>query len=98
MKTTSQIEAEIAALKVMKPTVRQFSALGYDSHVAIDAQIETLTRSMGINDVYEAFGEEAMGDEFLEHELGAAICASVWMFDSPADSTTPSADWQSLVK
>ena len=97
MKTTSQIEAEIAALKAMQPNVRRFSAFGDDHHGAIDAQIGTLTDRLNANAVHDAFGEDAMGDDFSQNELDAALEASDWMFDEAADDQPPSADWQSLV-
>ncbi len=98
MKTTAEIEAEIAALTAMKPTVRKFSAFGDDHHQAIDAQVETLTERLDANAVHDSFGEEAMADEFRQNELDAALQASDRMFGLAADDEQPSADWQSLVK
>ena len=98
MKITSEIEAEIAALTAMKPTVRKFSAFGDNHHKAIDAQVETLTARLDANAVHDSFGEDAMADEFSQNELDAALAASDWMLGLAADDEPPSADWQSLVK
>lgn len=98
MKTAVEIDAEIAALTAMKPSVRQFSAFGDDHHQAIDAQIETLTHRMDTNAVHDAYGDEAMGDDFSENELTAAISASDWMHGLAEDDEPLTADWQTLVK
>lgn len=98
MKITSEIEAEIAALTAMKPNVRQFSAFGDDHHQAIDAQIETLTNRLNVDQVHDGYGEDAMADEFSQNELDAALEASDWMLGLAADDEPPSAGWQSLVK
>lgn len=92
-KTDEQINAEIEALKAVKPSVRKVSAFGDDNHEAIDAQIRVLTERMSLDDVYDAWGDED-SDEFEQHLLDAALEARDWMTGArAANEGSPSEGW-----
>lgn len=96
-KTDAQIDSEIAALKALKPTVRQRTAFGDDNHAAIDAQIDVLLKRMNTDEVFNAYAdEEEEGGEVYEHVFSAALQASDWMTGILAsDEDSPSASWAS---
>jgi len=92
VRTQDEINAEIAKLREMKPSVRHHTAFGDDNWAAIDAQIKVLT---------EHLDEDAIWDEWPRDESDlsmrdAARDAVAWMTD--ADNKPPSNDWQSLVR
>lgn len=103
MRTTLEIDAEIAALKALKPRVRERSFFGDDNHAAIDAQIAVLTERMSMDDVYSRFGQddtkECDIEEHSEHELDCALNARDWMCGAlAADEQSPSQSWGDLAK
>ena len=96
MKTKEQIDAEIEALRKMKPSVRRRSAFGDDHHHAIEAQISVLRETMSVDEIYDAYGDED-AYEFEQNVLDEAINAHDWMMGVLAEDTAPSVDWASLV-
>lgn len=103
MRTTQEINAEIAALKAIKPSVRERSFFGDDNHAAIDAQIAVLTERMSMDEVYSRFGEDDSMDcdidQPTEHELDCALNAHNWMSGALAsDEQSPSESWGDLAK
>lgn len=92
-KTRKQIDAEIAALKEIKPKVRHFTAFGDDNHAAIDAQIEVLENDLDEDDI-----DNMDGAEFeTENEVSAARDAALWR-DGNFEGGSPSEEWGTLVK
>lgn len=92
-KTEEQINAEIAALLALKPTVRERTAFGDDNHAAIDAQLAVLRKRMGSAEVHSAYGDEDSGD-FDQHTFDAALSACDWMTGLLAsDEHAPAASW-----
>lgn len=93
MKTNEQINAEMAALTAMKPTVRHHSAFGDDNHEAIEAQLSVLRERMDTDEIYDAWGDEDT-DEFAQNVLDEALAARDWMI---GDEAAPSEGWAALV-
>ena len=92
-KTEDQINAEVAALKALKPTIRERTAFGDDNHAAIEAQISVLRERMGSDEVYDAYGDEE-ADDFDQHTVDAALSAHDWMTGAlAADEDAPAASW-----
>jgi hypothetical protein len=85
-----QINAEIAALKEVKPRVRQFSAFGDDHHRAIDAQITVLEDGMDEVGVCDGAEDAEESDNVLE----AGLDAVRWR-DGESEQA-PSAEWEEL--
>ena len=96
MKTNEQIDAEIEALRKMKPNVRRRSGFGDDHHHAIEAQMSVLREKMSIDEIYEAYGDED-ADEFEQNVLDEAIAAHDWMMGGLAEDNAPSVGWVDLV-
>jgi hypothetical protein len=88
-RTQEEIDAEIAALKDLKPRIRPTSMFGDDHIAAIEAQIEVLERNRSADEIDEAFE-----DEMNVHD--AAFQAYDWK-RGENDAEAPSADWQSLI-
>lgn len=93
MKTKEQIDAEIAALNEMKPSVRHRSAFGDDHHEAIEAQLSVLRERMDSDEIYAAWGDED-ADEFAQNVLDEALAARDWLI---GDEPAPSEGWACLV-
>jgi hypothetical protein len=80
MKTMADIDAEIAALEHASRNLRvTHSAFGDDHRESIAAQINVLTRRMDHDDVEAAYGEQALGGEFVETVYDDALAACDWM-------------------
>jgi ArsR family metal-binding transcriptional regulator len=88
MRTNDEINAEIAALKELKPRVRRTTAFGDDNHAAIDAQIQALTDRMDEDGLYDSWPEEE-GDECRERDC--ARDAVDWM--NGESDERPSEGW-----
>lgn len=99
MKTEQQINDEIAALKLIKPQVREYTAFGDSNHEAIDAQIEVLEKRMSGDDVHDSYqpDETNEDDERSESVFFAALEAHDWMRGT-SDDEPPSDGWRSAVK
>lgn len=97
MKTNAEIDSEVALLKAMKPKVRKLNAFGDNHHTAIDAQINVLEQRMTSDQLHDAYGADAMGEDFDENEFAAALIAHDWMTFQAASDDTPSSNWQELV-
>lgn len=89
MKSKTEIDAEIAALKEVKPKVPHFNAFREDNHAAINAQILVLERQMNDKTVFIVFDDS--------NYLWAAEEALDWMNGEP-ESAAPSKNWQELVE
>lgn len=95
MRTLSQIEAEINALKTIKPNVLKGSNFSGNHHDAIDAQIHVLENRTSINEIYDTYGDEGLED-FAQNVLDSAIEAHEWL---QLDAKPSLADeWQELVR
>lgn len=92
------IDAEIATLKAMKPTVRERSGFGDDHHAAIDAQLDVLETRMSTDDIYDHGDEEKVGEEevWADNVRDAAIEARQWL--DGESKNAPSKEWKPLVK
>ena len=86
--TIEQVQAEVAALKAMKPKIRRRTAFGDDNHAAVEVQIRVLEGGLDDDDIY---GRWDM-DEYL---LDSAIAAYNWR--EYGDEEPPSKDWEGLV-
>lgn len=94
--TPEQIDAEIKALREMKPRVRQRSAFGDNHHDAIECQITVLEKRMTESAIYDRNEGAAEDEEFYaENERDAALDACRWM--NGEEKTKPSEGWKELV-
>jgi len=99
MRSQEEINAEIAKLKEMKPTVRHFTAFHDDNHEAIDAQIRVLEKGMTEDEIYDHW-DRAEADE---HARSAALDAQQWRDgeerpDVEDQDATPSSGWEELIQ
>jgi hypothetical protein len=95
MKTEEEINAEIEALRAIKPTVRQKSLFGNNHHDAIDAQIEALSKRMSEDEVWDKHDNAVEDEPFnADNELDQALVAIRWMNDK--EDERPSEGWQTL--
>jgi hypothetical protein len=99
-KTSEEINAEIVALKAMRPNLLRFSKFGDDHHEAVDAAIAVLEDRMSMDQVHEAWGEDALGDEFDQYILDEVLGTLDWMTGERTDDGSPSGPqwWGSLVR
>lgn len=51
MRTETEIQTEITALREIKPRVRRFSKFNDDHHQTIDLQVEVLEKNLSRNDI-----------------------------------------------
>jgi hypothetical protein len=87
-KTEAQIDAEIAVLSKMKPTVRHYSMFGDDHWQHIDVQIEVLEERMD---------EDEIADRYDDADDNAAAYEAVkWMKGEEEEGLAES--WKPLVK
>ena len=71
MKTQKEIEAEIAALKAVRPKVWPQTLFGDNNLTALDAQIEVLEQGLDEEDIYDRFDVVSSTDYILESALAA---------------------------
>ena len=83
-KTAPEIETEISALLAVKEDVRALSLYGISHHLAIDAQVRTLTEEMTAGDVWDM--------EWDMYERDAALAARRWALGET--EIAPSATWK----
>ena len=94
-----EINAEIAKLVKMKPTIRHMSMFGDNHHDAIDAQIKVLQKRWEPDEASDEYSDE---HEYPENVCTAAYDAAKWLagqwdtaeFDG---ATCPSETWKNLV-
>lgn len=101
VRTTQEIESEVATLRDLRAKVRKFTSFGDDNHAAIDAQIEVLSDRMSLDQVYDKYGEEAFidEDEFDQHLFDCTLLACDWMHGlRSADESSPGESWLELVR
>lgn len=102
--TRDEIDAEVKALKALKPKIRQTSLFGDNHHDAIDTQIRVLEEDISEDDIYTQFQEsddEAAEDEVRgENILEAALAARRWLDgEEPNDDEKTLCDgWTSLIR
>ena len=94
--TQEWIDEEIAALTLLQLCVRHYTAFGDDNRQAIAAQIVALEGLMDNEEVDVTFGEDALGDDFVEHEYDHALEAVRWLEGDAEEA--PSEGWQCLVE
>ena len=87
-KTEAQIDAEIALLRKMKPTVRHYSAFGDDHHAHIDIQIEVLEERMD---------DDEIGDRYDDPDDNSVAYEAVKWMKGEADEELGES-WKSLVR
>jgi hypothetical protein len=97
MRTKAEIEAEIATLKEIKPRLPRRNVFGEDNHALVDVALDVLEDRMDNDEVYDKFGEEALGDDFNERELSEASDALRWM-ECEEGADAPSKGWSELAK
>jgi len=88
--TDKQIVAQIAALRKVKPGVREHNAFGDNHYHAIEAQLDVLEGKITLEEVEEAF------DWAKENVRDAAVQAACWLNGS-GNCRSLAADWR-LVK
>lgn len=89
-KTDKEVKAEIAALKEMKPFVRQFTAFGDNNHDKMDCEIQALEEDMDEDQTYDEWPE----DEADMEKRSAAQYAIAWRNGDEDES--PSEGWKPL--
>jgi len=72
MRTQEEIQAEINALKEIKPRVRKYTAFGDNNHTKIDAQIRVLEKVMSQDAIWEHWDGEDDSETLLEAEAAYA--------------------------
>ena len=98
MRAPKEIKAEIAALKKLKPKIRQYSAFGGDNHACVDAQIEVLESDMNADDIYNRADEGIAAEEELwnDNVRDSAEVALKWKLGE--SFVAPSVDWEPLIR
>jgi hypothetical protein len=94
LKTTDEIQSEVAKLRDLLPRVRRRSAFGDDNREAIQAQIDVLTGLMDLDAVDAAWGDST-ADEYSDSLHQNAIDAFDW-YSGLSDEPAPSEGWQVL--
>jgi hypothetical protein len=90
---STQIDAEISALRAVRSRVPKFTTFRDDNHAAIDAQVKVLAERMVLEGVQSAWGNDD-ADGFEHHVLDAAVEAAEWLADVPGgNSPSPSSGW-----
>lgn len=99
-KTNQAIDAEVEALKKIKPNIRRHSVFGDDHHAAIDVVIAVLQGRMDQAKVHATYGVQALGDDFNEVIFDEALAAHYWMADDGFENDPPSGPewWGGLVQ
>ena len=59
MKTQKEIDAQIAALKAIKPKVKPFSYFGDDNLAKLDAQVQVLEEDLDEDDITDMWPEDS---------------------------------------
>lgn len=93
-KTDEQIDAELAKLKALKPSLLVFTSFGDDTQEAIDAQCYVLRARMSRDDLYDTYGDES-AEEFSQYLLDEALAALNWM-SGERNALAPSDGWSGL--
>lgn len=95
MRTQEEIDIEIAALKEIKPRIRERNGFGEDNHAAIDCQIEVLERKMDEGEVWDR-NENAAEDELFvtDRERDNAMEAVRWL---AGEDEVPSEAWKEML-
>ncbi len=90
--TLTEQQAEVEALKKMKPKVRHRTASGDDNRAAIEAQIEVIEKRMTDDQIYDKLDEE----EWNETLVDSANDARNWLTGDEPEP--PSKGWAELVE
>lgn len=91
MKTTEQINAEIAVLHACTQRLRQrYSAFGDDNVACIGAQICVLERRMDVAAVVAAYSPKDGADDCAYNLFDEAMLACEWMHDVRNEEIHPS--------
>jgi len=87
-KTQAEIDAQIKALKVVRPKVKPYSAFGDDHLRNLDAQIKVLEDDMDSDDVWDEWPDE-------EGDVGTRMSAedAVSWRDGESDIEDLAEDW-----
>jgi hypothetical protein len=97
-RTPHEIAAEVAALRAMKPYVRQHGMFGNDNHACIDAQVEVLEQRLTEDQIWDRYNRGPDGDDEDADDdqslLDCACAARNWMVG--VDSEAPSEGWKVL--
>lgn len=90
--TKTEIEAEIKALRALKPKVRKTTFFGDSNWDAIEAQITVLELSLSQENIDKNLDEEA----WTEYEYNNALDARAWLDGERENSL--SGEWKELAK
>lgn len=95
MKTDDEINAEIEALRKLKPTIGVRNLFGDNHHDAIEGQIEVLESRLTEEQVCDKH-DHATEDEIFypDNVFTAALQTALWM--SGESEATPCSHWQGL--
>ena len=88
MKTQKEIDAQIKALKEIRPKVKPYSFFGDDNLAKLDAQVQVLEEDLDEYDVYEEWPED-------EEEFDIRACANLaveWR-DGESETEDLADDW-----
>lgn len=96
--TAKQIQAEIKALKEIRPMIPSRTFFGDNNWDAIDAQIDVLENNIHEDTIWNRCDEEEPDlGEWKEHERDCALDARRWM-DGEEPEARPSKNWQELLE
>src|SRR5574337_583637 len=75
--TATEIQRQVAGLRVLKPRVLRRSMFNDDHHAAIDAQVEVLEDDLTEDAIYNRSDEDAEG--WPDNVRDAALAARQWL-------------------
>ena len=99
-KSEEQVDAEILELLRLRSLVKPFGAHKEDQRRAIDAQVETLQKRLGVSAVYLCWGEDENGADYEDNVFMAALAAADWLntYFSDGFNPAPSERWKEGLK
>jgi hypothetical protein len=93
-KTEIEIDAEVAALRALRPNIRPYSAFGDDNRAALDACVLVLVQRLNPAQAMARFCQEERRWRFDENLMEEAVATADWLVgqqDLPCNPSSP--DW-----
>lgn len=96
MRSTEEIQEEIATLKKIRPTVRRQSMFGDDHHDAIDGQLDVLENLWDEDEVCDRCDNAAEDEPHSAENVRDSMLEAVHWLHEETDER-PSEGWKELV-